>query len=100
MSLSKSESTDDVDVIINKIRQAEETETLAREVRELTSVLRAMGALLTPEQCARLKNMDEIKCILEQDNSPAPLAGCCGSIGGFGTEELEEYQRMLYQPIP
>lgn len=59
-----------------------------------------MGKLLTPAQIEQLANCDEVKGLLTQDNTPSAGNGYCGSSGGFGTEELEQWQRMIHWPTP
>ncbi|PKU24153.1 hypothetical protein CWS72_12505 [Telmatospirillum siberiense] len=59
-----------------------------------------MWSLLTPTQCVRFTNSEEVKSLLAHDNTPPTRGGFRGSLGGFGTEELEEWQRMVHWPTP
>jgi hypothetical protein len=96
----KIESGDTVDDIINAIRTGESKSTLVKEVRDLETVIRAIGQLLTPEQCVALKTMTSVKSLLDQDNIDPIRNRCCGTLGGFGTEELEEWERARAWLVP
>jgi hypothetical protein len=66
----------------------------AGEVGDLERILRLVGSLLSKDQLRLLANMDQIKAILAQDNGAGAETGCQGSLGGFGTEELLEWERL------
>lgn len=74
--------------------------TEVRETQDLETIIRTMWDLLTPTQCFRLSNDSHIKAILSQDNQPAPAGSYQGSMGGFGSEELETWQRLVHWPTP
>jgi hypothetical protein len=98
-ALSKAKTASPVDNIICAIRHGDDPNTLSKEVQELGTIVRAIGQLLTPEQCVRLKAMDTVKTVLEQDNVAPTEHGWCGSLGGFGTEELDEWEWVRRGPI-
>ena len=99
-SVSKSKNNGLVNDIIYAIRHKERENTLIVEVLEFEKVVRAIGQLLTPEQCARLKDLSTVKTLLHQDNVAPARSVCCGTLGGFGTEELEEWERAKGWLLP
>ncbi|MTJ81139.1 MAG: hypothetical protein F8N37_08985 [Telmatospirillum sp.] len=79
--------------IISAIRQGKNDSTRLLEVQEFETVIRAMGELLTSEQRARLKADRAVASLLEQDRTRPTINAFCGTLGGFGTEELEAWER-------
>jgi hypothetical protein len=71
------------------------------DVFSLKLLITTMEKILTPDQYLKLVNTDEVRGLLHQDNSPTRhQGGFQGSLGGFGTEELEGWQRMVHWPTP
>jgi hypothetical protein len=91
---------DPVNNIICAIRRGEGANTLIREVQEFETVVRTIGQLLTPAQRGKLNALDAVKALFEQDHAAPAERGYCGTLGGFGTEELEEWERTRHSPIP
>jgi hypothetical protein len=88
-----------VDEVIQSVRYGERSNSLLKEVEAFERIIRAMGQLLTPEQCIELKAMDTVKRVLHQDNELPDERAFCGSIGGFGTEVLEAWEWLGRSPI-
>lgn len=89
-----------IDDFVHIIRDKAEIGTGFSEAHELEKLVRGMWKLLTPAQCVCFTNSQEVKSLLAQDNTPPTHGGFQGSLGGFGTEELEEWQRMIHWPTP
>jgi hypothetical protein len=89
-----------IDDFVHIIHDKAEANTSFCEARELEKLIKSMWNLLTPIQSARFTSSQEVKSLLTQDNAPAVTGGYQGSMGGFGTEELEEWQRMVHWPTP
>ncbi len=89
-----------IDDFVHIIHDKAEINTSFSEAHELEKLVRSMWKLLTPAQCVRFTESQEVKSLLAQDNTPPRHGGFQGSLGGFGTEELEEWQRMVHWPTP
>jgi len=89
-----------IDEFFHIIHDSAETNTNFRESYELEKLVKSMWKLLTPAQCVRFTNSQEVKSLMAHDNMPPARGGYQGSMGGFGTEELEEWQRMIHWPTP
>ena len=83
-----------LDKITMAICHRNATDNLGRQVDELKFILKLIGTVMTPNQLCFLSRMSEVKKILEQENVGLAEQGCQGSLGGFGTEELQEWERM------
>lgn len=70
VALRKEYVSEIVDEVIHAVKSGNNTAALPQELVVFENVLRAMGSLLTVEQCQRLSDMVQIKKILEQDNEP------------------------------
>ena len=89
-----------IDDFVHIIHDNAEMNTSFCESYELEKLIKSMWKLLTPAQCVSFTNSQEVKSLLAHDNTPPVCGGYQGSMGGFGTEELEEWQRMIHWPTP
>ncbi len=96
----KSDNQTTIDDFVHIIHDKAETNTSFCEADGLEKLVRSMWKLLTPAQCVRFSKSQDVQTLLTQDNMPPESDGFRGSLGGFGTEELEEWQRMVHWPTP
>ncbi|MDR3436244.1 hypothetical protein [Telmatospirillum sp.] len=89
-----------MDDFLQAIHQRSKSNTPASEMLELQKLIRTMWNLLTPEQSLRLANDRQIKALFHKGSQSETSGGYQGTLGGFGTEELEEWQRTAHQPTP
>lgn len=89
-----------IDDFVHIIHDKAEADTSVSEAFELEKLVRTMWNLLTPTQCVRFTSSKDVQGLLAHDNTPPIPGGFQGSLGGFGTEELEAWQRMVHWPTP
>jgi hypothetical protein len=93
-----------IDDLLRAIHQQAQSNVEISETDELQKVIRTMWDLLTPCQCVRLTSDEYVQTLFDQDNrshcQSGPQETPQGTLGGFGTEELEEWQKMVRWPTP
>jgi hypothetical protein len=95
-TLSKAKNGGMMSKLVCALRHRDNTDTLAKEVHELAEIVQTMGQLFTDEQRAKLRIRDRVETIFDRHDHAAVMQARCGTLGGFGTEEVDEWERTRH----
>jgi hypothetical protein len=82
-----------IDDIIHILRYNVSSNTNNNGVNSLEELTRCMWKTLSPAQRLHVIDSLEMNSLIQQPPSPLNHGSYQGSCGGFGSEELEEWQR-------